>query len=91
MAISAAENKDLLLNMTPAYSCTFLVLDALDECDPQLRGQLIELFQHLVTVSTGLKVLISSRWDGDIKHQLEKKAISESRLRITRRHLYVRG
>jgi hypothetical protein len=68
------ESEKLLLQLFQAYSQTTLVVDALDECDPQLRGQLIQAFERLVRTSRSLKIFISSRRDDDIKLQLEKKA-----------------
>ncbi|KAK7419209.1 hypothetical protein QQZ08_010978 [Neonectria magnoliae] len=47
---------------------TTLILDALDECDPTSRWQLVEMMQHLVSKSEQpRKIFISSRPDDDIK------------------------
>jgi hypothetical protein len=72
--LSFVESEALLLQLIQPYSRTFLVLDALDECDKSLRGQLIETFNRLLGASKGLSIFISSRRDADIKYQLEKKA-----------------
>jgi hypothetical protein len=72
--ITFAESETLLPRLFQAYSRTFIVLDALDECDQQLRGQLIEVFNRFASNTKELKIFISSRRDADIKHQLEKKA-----------------
>jgi Cdc6-like AAA superfamily ATPase len=72
--ISSEECETLLIQLIQAYPQSFLVLDALDECDQQLRGDLIEAFNRLVNTSKGLKIFISSRRDADLKHQLEKKS-----------------
>ena len=68
------EAESLLSNLMQAYSRTTLVLDALDECRESSRFALIDTFGRLITVSSQLKILISSRRDQDIKLQLEKKA-----------------
>jgi hypothetical protein len=72
--LSFVESEALLLQLIQPYSRTFLVLDALDECDKSLRGQLIETFNRLLSASKGLSIFISSRRDADIKYQLEKNA-----------------
>jgi Cdc6-like AAA superfamily ATPase len=72
--LSFAESEALLFQLIQPYSRTFLVLDALDECDKSLRGQLIEAFNRLLSASKGLSIFISSRRDADIKYQFEKKA-----------------
>lgn len=57
-----------LLESVNGYSQTTFILDALDECDPVLRGELIKMILNLVSKSDRpLKVLISSRPDHDIR------------------------
>lgn len=72
--LSFAESETLLFQLIQPFSRTFLVLDALDECEKSLRGQLIEVFNRLLSASKGLSIFISSRLDADIKYQFEKKA-----------------
>lgn len=72
--LTIEESESLLFELIQAYPETTVVLDALDECDRNVRGQLIEIFNRLVSKSKRLKVFISSRRDTDIKHQLERKA-----------------
>ncbi|KAI1314158.1 hypothetical protein F5Y03DRAFT_389634 [Xylaria venustula] len=65
--------KEQLLESVNLYSQTTLVLDALDECDPNLRGQILEVVEYLISRSeNGLKVFISSRPDRDIKDRFLK-------------------
>ncbi|KAJ5728716.1 uncharacterized protein N7483_003224 [Penicillium malachiteum] len=54
------------------YSETFIILDALDECDQDSRWRLIHVIKDLVSKSDRpLKVFISSRpYDDDIKMQI---------------------
>lgn len=60
--------KRLLLESINLYPKTTLVLDALDECESDLRGQLIDNIEFLVSKSEKpLKIFISSRPDGDIR------------------------
>ena len=57
----------LILEMTKDRLMTTIVIDALDECDPDKRYVLLEALSRIVTDSTGLiKIFISSRDDGDI-------------------------
>jgi ankyrin repeat domain-containing protein 50 len=75
--IEFAESENLLLQLMTAYQSVTLVLDALDECFESRRLELIELFNRLtekISSPKSLKIIISSREDDDIKHQLEKKA-----------------
>ncbi|KAJ3574775.1 hypothetical protein NPX13_g4254 [Xylaria arbuscula] len=58
-----------LLESIRLYSQTTLVLDALDECEPKSRAQLLEVINYLISSSeNGLKVFISSRPDRDIRN-----------------------
>jgi NACHT domain len=68
------ESQSLLLTLVQSYSKTTLVLDALDESEEGIRGDLIDFFNHLINKSQHLKIFISSRRDDDIKRQLEKEA-----------------
>ena len=57
----------LVLEMIKDRLMTTIVIDALDECDPDKRDVLLEVLSKIVTDSTGLvKIFISSRDDGDI-------------------------
>lgn len=52
---------------------TTIVIDALDECDPNTRDELLQVLQTVLSESTSLvKIFVSSRDDGDIKCQLEE-------------------
>ncbi|KAL2195638.1 hypothetical protein P885DRAFT_70258 [Corynascus similis CBS 632.67] len=48
----------------------FLVLDALDECEPETRKQLFSLFQELLKDEAPLKVFVSSRYSSVIEANL---------------------
>lgn len=73
--LSLEECETLLLGLISTYSKTTLVLDALDESDEHSRKSLLDCFNRLIEKqSKNLKILISSRRDGDIRLQLERKA-----------------
>lgn len=60
--------KQQLLESINLYPKTTLVLDALDECELESRGRLIETIEFLLSkAERPLKVFISSRPDGDIR------------------------
>lgn len=60
--------KQQLLESLNLYPKTTLVLDALDECDPDSRDRLMEAIDFLLSESKRpLKLFISSRPDEDIR------------------------
>jgi hypothetical protein len=66
--------KDLLLDFINLYPKTTLVLDALDECDKDQRGALIEVLDFLLDrAKRPVKIFISSRPDGDIKENFKTR------------------
>lgn len=67
-------SKELLLDLINSYAMTTLILDALDECFEDKRGELIEIFDDLIgRASTPVKIFISSRPDGDIRERLKSE------------------
>lgn len=72
--LTFAEAEQLTQEMIASYQRTTIVLDALDECDERERLKLIEALSRLVECGKNLKILVSSRENSDIKHQLQKKA-----------------
>ncbi|KAI1742078.1 hypothetical protein F4680DRAFT_412804 [Xylaria scruposa] len=65
--------REQLLESIHLYSQTTLVLDALDECEPQSRGRIVEVVEYLISRSKNdLKVFISSRPDRDIRDRFSK-------------------
>lgn len=66
------ESKSLILQLIEHYPLTIIVLDALDECDPEKRGELLEILESILQDSSRLvKVFVSSRDDQDIVCHLE--------------------
>lgn len=63
--------RTLLTESLNLYPRTTLVLDAFDECDLTSRGDLLQLFQDLLSSSTRpVKLFIASRPDGDVQQQV---------------------
>jgi len=48
----------------------FVVIDALDECSPSIRQELLQELS-LIPVKSGIHLLVTSRYLGDIEEQLE--------------------
>ncbi|KAJ2995025.1 hypothetical protein NUW58_g1386 [Xylaria curta] len=66
--------KEQLLQSLNLYPQTTIVLDALDECEQDLRKEIIGTIEELVSKSENpLKVFISSRPDRDIRHRFLDK------------------
>lgn len=67
--------KEQLLKLLNFYPKTTLILDALDECEPQSRRELLEIFDYFVSHSSNpIKIFISSRPDGDIRERFKDLA-----------------
>ena len=65
------DSRDLIVDLVENYGMTTIVVDALDESDPQLRESLLDAFEHILKESAGLvKIFVSSRNDQDIVHIL---------------------
>ena len=62
------ESRDLISELIEYYPMTTIVIDALDECDPEKRDMLLDAIENLLQNSSLglLKVFVSSRDDQDI-------------------------
>ncbi|KAK6082585.1 hypothetical protein SCUP515_02340 [Seiridium cupressi] len=68
--LSLQHCREQLLESVNLYAKTTLVLDALDECDPDTRAELTKTVEILLSQSRRpLRIFISSRPDRDIKAQ----------------------
>lgn len=72
--LTIEECEALLTDMISSVSMTIIAIDALDECFESARSELIDVFSALIEYGLPVKVLVSSRRDGDIKERLEEKA-----------------
>lgn len=62
------ECRDLIIELTEAYSQATIVIDALDECDIEERGELVKALEYITDESTSLvKVFVTSREEGDLR------------------------
>ncbi|KAH7119554.1 hypothetical protein B0J11DRAFT_582082 [Dendryphion nanum] len=63
---------DLVLQLTAQYPLTTIVIDAMDECNPQKRHKLLEALEKILHESSSLvKIFVSSRNDQDIVLRLQ--------------------
>lgn len=61
------ESRALLIQLVEYYPLTIIVIDALDECDPEKRADLLEALEEILQNSSRLvKIFVSSRDDQDI-------------------------
>ncbi|OCK86125.1 hypothetical protein K432DRAFT_341989, partial [Lepidopterella palustris CBS 459.81] len=67
------ESCALIIQLTEQYPLTTIVIDALDECDPGKRRDLLKALERILRESTGLvKIFVSSRNDHDIVFRLQR-------------------
>ncbi|KAK4178043.1 hypothetical protein QBC36DRAFT_112384 [Triangularia setosa] len=67
------ESRDLILELAKHYPVVFIVIDALDECNPAMRRQFLNAMESILRDSPSLiKMLVSSRDDQDIVYKLHK-------------------
>lgn len=69
--LSIDECKNLLIELSTGFLRTTIIVDALDECDPETRGTLCDLLAHVVSSSKRVKVFITSRDEGDLRAKFE--------------------
>ncbi|KAL8691858.1 MAG: hypothetical protein Q9218_003002 [Villophora microphyllina] len=66
LRLSLGDCRDLILDIT-SQSPVIIMIDALDECDPSRRHELLQALRVIVRDSSNLvKIIISSRDDADI-------------------------
>lgn len=68
------ETKNLLRQLIEMHERSFIILDAMDECDTlSMAGErfnLMELFNKLLEEQTSTKIFVSSRFELDIDEQM---------------------
>ena len=61
------ESKDLIIRLTKEFQETFIVIDALDECDKRSRDRLLDALKSIMEETPHrVKVFVTSRDDDDI-------------------------
>lgn len=63
---------ELIIRLTKYYPLTSIIIDALDECDPEKRTDLLEALESILRESSSLvKIFVSSRNDQDLVLHLQ--------------------
>ena len=71
-SLRIAESSALIIQLVESYPLTTIVIDALDECNPEKRADLLETLETILQESSRLvKIFVSSRDDQDIVCHLE--------------------
>ncbi|KAF2194673.1 hypothetical protein K469DRAFT_686660 [Zopfia rhizophila CBS 207.26] len=66
------ESRTLILQLIAQYPLTTIVIDAMDECNPRKRHELLKTLEQILRDSSGLvKIFVSSRNDQDIAFRLQ--------------------
>ncbi|KAF4995982.1 hypothetical protein FDECE_12608 [Fusarium decemcellulare] len=66
--------RELLMQLIDAYATTTLVLDAMDECDPESRQDLLDTLDDVVKAKhPTVRLFLSSRRDADIRRHFEDR------------------
>lgn len=71
--LSLSDCREQLLESVNLYAQTTLVLDGLDECEPESRQEIVTAIESVFESKTSLKVFISSRRDRDIRQRFSNK------------------
>lgn len=72
-SISIDESTNLIVSLTDYYAVSTIIVDALDECNPESRYQLLDALEDILQRSSGLvKIFVSSREEGDLVCELRE-------------------
>ncbi|ORY03559.1 hypothetical protein BCR34DRAFT_617742 [Clohesyomyces aquaticus] len=70
--LSTKDSRDLIISLAANFDMSFIVIDALDECDPHTRSELLDALEAILQAAPQLvKVFVSSRDDQDLFFQLK--------------------
>lgn len=64
--LHSIESKKLIIELLRKFSQTIILIDALDECDQETRGELFRILKELSTENT-VKLFLTSRNESDIR------------------------
>jgi hypothetical protein len=71
-SLKIEESRDLIVQLTEYSPLTTIIIDALDECNPEKRADLLEALEVILSDSKNIvKIFISSRNDQDIVFHLK--------------------
>jgi hypothetical protein len=70
-SLKIEETQALIMQLIEKYPLTTIIIDAMDECDPDKRYKLLEVLEQILRGSSSLvKIFISSRNDQDLVFRL---------------------
>lgn len=70
-SLGLEKSKELILQLLEQYPSATIVVDALDECNPETRETLLKALESLLKESPCLlKIFVTSRIDQDIAYKL---------------------
>lgn len=72
--LSIVEAQDLLIELSAGFKSTTILIDALDECHEETRAQLLDVLEHILSLTelNPIKIFVTGRNDGDLRTRLEK-------------------
>jgi hypothetical protein len=66
------ESQSLIIDLLALHPVATIIIDALDECEPDTRADILDVFIDILhNASTLVKLFVSSRDDQDIVYQLK--------------------
>jgi hypothetical protein len=66
------ESQSLIIDLLALHPVATIIIDALDECEPETRADILDVFTDILqNASTLVKLYVSSRDDQDIVYQLK--------------------
>ena len=71
--VGSDDSRELIIELVQQYSITIIIIDALDECEPEERHSLLDVLERILQESCyGLvKIFLSNRDDQDIYYTLQ--------------------
>lgn len=66
-ALHLSESRDLIVQLSTAFTQTTIVIDALDECNRETRRDLFDILKHIIASTKNVRIFVTGRSDGDIR------------------------
>lgn len=72
--LNIAETQELLIELSAGFKSSTIVIDALDECHKDTREQLLDVLEHILSLTelNPIKIFLTGRNDGDLRLRLER-------------------
>lgn len=66
------ESRSLIINLSKEFLQTTIIIDALDECNPATRIELLRALKGIAISGNSVKIFVTGRNEGDIRDMLFK-------------------